>query len=152
MLGYTSRVSKVDGSFPHDIGTRPINAAIITSENNKAIQMYNIFEEQSIPVVITHAMAAEMSKGSDFPAKIRVAPSESYDGLLLQKLLYNDFGYRKIGIFHTDDVASTGNVLNFLKLRHGKVQSKHNLAHALTITAITLFHNHSHSHSHYFYY
>lgn len=121
MLGYTSRLYKVNGSFPNDIGTRPINAAIITSENYKAIQMYNIFEEQSIPVVITHAMAAEMSKGSDFPAKIRVVPSESYDGLLMQKLLYNDFGFRKIGIFYTDDVASTGSVLNFLKLRQGQV-------------------------------
>ena len=121
MLGYTSREFKVNGSFPNDVGTRHIDAAIITSENHEAIQMYNIFEEHSIPVVITNAMAAEMSKGSDFPAKIRVAPSESYDGLLMQKLVYDDFGYRKIGIFYTNDVASTGNVLNFLKLRHGKV-------------------------------
>jgi hypothetical protein len=121
MIGYTARSGSVAGAFPNDIGTKHINAVISTVDNKRTMQMYHILEEKSIPMVITYAMAAEMSKGSDYPAKIRMVPSESHDGLIMQKMLYDDFHYRKIGIFYTADVASKGNVLNFVKLRSGKV-------------------------------
>lgn len=121
MIGYTARSGSVAGAFPNDIGTKHINAVISTVDNKRTMQMYHILEEKSIPMVITYAMAAEMSKGSDYPGKIRMVPSESHDGLIMQKMLYDDFHYRKIGIFYTADVASTGNVLNFVKLRSGKV-------------------------------
>jgi ABC-type branched-subunit amino acid transport system substrate-binding protein len=141
MIGYTARSGVVAGAFPNDVGTKHINAVISTVDNKRTMQMYHILEEQSIPMVVTYAMAAEMSKGSDYPAKIRIVPSESYDGVILQKMLYEDFGYRKIGIFYTADVASTGNVLNFVKLRHGKVylQSlQYNTLHYTTIQYNTI--------------
>jgi len=79
-----------------------------------------MLEDEKILTIVAAAQSEEMSIGIDFPDKLRLVASESYDGLILQNLVHSHFEYNKVAIFFTTDRNSIGNSLNFLKVRDGK--------------------------------
>ena len=89
-----------------------------------------MLEEEKIVTIVTSARSEEMSSGRDFPHKLRLPASASYDGFVLHHLIHDYFNYDKVAIFFSADRNSVDNSLNFLKKRNGRkfhVLSEHEL-------------------------
>ena len=79
-----------------------------------------MLEDEKIVTIVTAASSEHMSSGINFPYKLRLPASESYDGIVLQKLIHDHFQYNKVAIFFTADTNSVQNTDNFLKIRKGR--------------------------------
>jgi hypothetical protein len=85
--------------------------ALNDEESIAANQMLETVQDILISCVAT---TSELSKGRDFPYKIRLVGSESYVGLVLQDILYRRFGFRRIAIFSTVDYYSSHSLYSLL--------------------------------------
>lgn len=107
-----------------------VHAIISALPDKESLSTLLMLEDEKILTVVTSAQSEEMSSGKDFPHKLRLPASASYDGFVLQRLIHDYFEYDKVAIFFSADRNSVDNSLNFLKKRNGRsfeVLSEHEL-------------------------
>ena len=97
-----------------------VHSVISALPNKESVITLQMLEDEKILTVITAAGSEEMSSGIDYPYKLRIVASESYDGIIMQQLLHDGFDYNKVAIFFTTDRSSVGNSMNFIKVRQGR--------------------------------
>lgn len=113
-----------------DLIGKGVHSVISALPNKEAVSTLLMIEDEKILTIVAAAQAEEMSNYHSFPYKLRLPASESYDGIILKKLVHSHFEYEKVTIFFTTDQNSIGNSLNFLKGRKGrkfKILSEHEI-------------------------
>ena len=104
----TDYVGAVKVAFDLDaLKPNPPVAIISSLTDATAIAVTNVLESVKAVHIITHATSAELSKGVDYPYKIRLCQCESFFGYVLQRALWDYFHYKRIAIFSTVEYFST---------------------------------------------
>jgi hypothetical protein len=97
-----------------------VHSVISAVPDKESLITLQMLEDEKILTVITGAESEEMSSGINFPDKLRLVASASYDGIIMQQLIHEGFDYNNVAIFFTTDRNSVGNSMNFIKVKKGR--------------------------------
>ena len=97
-----------------------VHSVISAVPDKESLITLQMLEDEKILTIITGAESEEMSSGIDYPDKLRLVASASYDGIIMQQLIHEGFDYNNVAIFFTTDRNSVGNSMNFIKVKKGR--------------------------------
>ena len=115
-LGAVQASAKMEFSNPSPIA---VISALPDTETICATQMLEYLDTISMSCTAT---SSELSKGQDFPYKVRTVASESFVGNVLQSALYVHMGIRRVVIFSTSDYFSSQSLISFTTGEYGKFE------------------------------
>ena len=107
--GYLGAVTKSSefNNYGSLAGGRKVLAVVGALDDEETMSAARMLEANQTVHVVAESRASELSKGRDFPYKVRVAASESFCGMAMRTIIYGHFGYRRIAIFSTADYFSS---------------------------------------------
>ena len=115
-LGAVQASSYMDSSDPSPI------AILSGLSDDETICSTDMLETVETILVSCTATTSELSKGRDYPYKVRTVASESFVGTVLHSALYVHLGFRRIVIFSTTDYFSTQSLIAFTAEEYGKFE------------------------------
>ena len=103
--------------------SKPSPLAIVGGiDNIETIAALHMLETVDSLVISCTATSSELSRGRDFPYKIRTVASESYAGRVLQQAIFERFDYSRLVIFSTADYFSSQSHIAFTSESHRKFE------------------------------
>ena len=99
-LNKLSFMNSPDNSVPAAGG---IDCAVGAVDTERTMASNEMFARYKTVQVSSVASGAELSVGTKYPLKARTVPSESFQGMVLQDIIYSHFNYRKVSIFCTTE-------------------------------------------------